>query len=43
MQGKEKGDENSGLLFKEPFDAALHDAAAKADSSIQSVVPVKKG
>ena len=33
MQDKEKGDENSEL-FKEPFDAVLHNYAAKSDSSI---------
>ena len=38
MQDKEKGDENSEL-FKETFDAVLHNYAAKQDSSIKSVVP----
>ena len=41
MQGKEKGDENSEL-FKEPFDVALHNYAAKQDSSIKSVVPLER-
>ena len=38
MQGKEKDDENSEL-FKEFFDAALHNYVTKSDSSIYSVVP----
>ena len=33
MQGKEKDDANSEL-FKESFDAVLHNYAAKSDSSI---------
>ena len=39
MQNKEKGDENS-KLFKESFDAVLHNYAAKQDSSIKSAVPL---